>query len=396
MGKKLKIQCDLCDMRNVAEETLAAYEKIQICTDWLLVNARAKALLAKYPVGLNCDGVLETEDDVRLRTVNGVAEISGGDPVDGKVILIANGKLTIENGTEEALKSYQRILVNGVAVYPKSLSGVLGMMTVNGVSVCYPDGAVVLKRNAVIDRTFVLRARNRLYWAEKRLIMVDPELSAEKLKAKGAHFSSKSAIVAESQAEDLIDLIDEQTDIIIVPDGTAVITDDLTLDDASCRRYGRRVYVTGNLTVGADSREVLEQMEYLCVLGDASVAPELRDTLLAAGQISGEVRLLQGKRISDCPSVHVSRWMLERERDGIGVSDCATVILDEDLDQELIVNRLRIWDCAKVICTPAQRDAVGMVCTDVAAISAGDDAADEEKPEEDPDTVVVNADKYVL
>ncbi len=394
MGKKLKIQCNLCDMRKASEETLAAYEKIEIFANMLLVNPRAKALLAKYPVGMNCNSVLEVEDEARLKIVNGVEEISGSNPADGKVILIVNGRLTVGNGAEEVLKSYQRILVNGVVVYPESLSGALGMMTVNGTSVCYPDGAVVLKRNAVIDRTFALRARNRLYWAERRLVMVAPELNPEKLKAKGARFSSQSAIVAESKAEDLIELIDEKAEIILVPDGTAVITDDLTLDDASCRRYGRRMYVTGDLTVGADSREVLEQMEYLCVLGNASVAPGLRDTLLSVGQIAGAVRVLQGRKISDSSTVHISRWMLEREQDGIGISDCATVILDEDLDQELIANRLRIYDCAKVVCTPTQRDAVGMVCTDVAVISTGDD--DDARPAEDPDTVVVNAGKYVL
>lgn len=108
------------------------------------------------------------------------------------------------------------MVVNGVVRYPESLSGSLGMLTVNGTSVCYPDDAIVLKNNAVIDRLFALRAKQRLYWTNKRMIMVDSQLEPEALKAKGAGFCAREVILAQSLAEGMIDLIDEQADSYVM------------------------------------------------------------------------------------------------------------------------------------------------------------------------------------
>mgnify|MGYP000343422509 CR=1 FL=1 len=58
---------------------------------------------------------------------------------------------------------------------------------------------------------------------------------AAELRAKGAAFSAAEVIVAQSKVEALLDLIDEKADIVIVPDGTAVVLDDLTLDENALR-----------------------------------------------------------------------------------------------------------------------------------------------------------------
>lgn len=79
--------------------------------------------------------------------------------------------------------------------------------------------------------------------------MVDPELDAEKLRAKGVTFSTKEVIISESKVESFIDLIDEKAEIIIVPDGTVVVLDDLDLDDAALRKYGKKLYVIGDVTI---------------------------------------------------------------------------------------------------------------------------------------------------
>lgn len=70
---------------------------------------------------------------------------------------------------------------------------------INGSVACYPDGAIVLKRNAVIDGLFALRAKSALYWAERRMIMVDADLDADALKSKGAQLRSKAGNIARSR-----------------------------------------------------------------------------------------------------------------------------------------------------------------------------------------------------
>lgn len=376
MAKKLMINCSSCDTRKVREETLAAYESIVINAAVVFTNSESRLLLDKYHVTMNCAQVLDVEGDVQVSTINGKGQIKCTDVPAKSVFLVVNGALEIGPGTEKVLEKYVGILVNGSILYPESLSGSLGMMTANGSATCYPDGAVVLKNSAVIDRTFALRAKNSLYWAKKRLIMVDSLLDPGALAAKGAFFSGREAIVAASKAEGMVPLIDEKTDIILVPDGTAVILDDVSLGDVTVRKYGTKLYIAGDLTVDGDSGAALEMLEYLNVRGDVKVIPELRELLLEkAVEIGGEVlapRHLAGRVISDKISAKVSAWLLDQEPDGIHVEDCAAVKLDKDLSREQILERLTISDCAVVYCTPEQEDAVTAVCEDVAQIRTGD------------------------
>ena len=239
------------------------------------------------------------------------------------------------------------------------------------------DDAIVLKHNAVIDKLFALRAKNALYWTNKRMIMVDPQLDPEVLKTKGATFSAKEVIIAESKAEALIDIIDEKAEIIIVPDGTAVVPDDVTLDEDALRRYGKQLYVIGDVTV-PDYADCLNELTYLNIRGDAKVPMDYKEKLVKAiTEISGQIKIAKpkGAVLEDKPFVKITKWMLEQQPLGIEVSDCAIVTIADDIPKELIVQRLHIEDCAMVRCSEELEDAVSMVCTDVAKI--GNDGEDD-------------------
>lgn len=157
--KKYQLNCDVCDARNIKENVFDGYDKICINTDLLVINARGKEILNSYPVQLNVDSVVETEEDVAIRTQNGTMEIEPGEVGTCKVILVVNGKLDIAPESEEVLKHYLRIIVNGVVSYPKSLQQYLSCMTVNGVAEVYPDECIRLKETAVPDKYFSLRAK---------------------------------------------------------------------------------------------------------------------------------------------------------------------------------------------------------------------------------------------
>lgn len=372
MAKKMIVNCGSCDARNVSEETLAAYESIVVNCGDVLVTPESRALLNRYNVTMNCGSTLEIPRDAKFSSVNGSAQIKSTDEVAGTYYLEVNGSLEIGPDTQKVLEHYVGISVNGSVTYPESMSGFLGMMTVNGSTNCYPDGAIVLKRNAVIDRLFALRAKNSLYWSGKRMIMVDPQLDAARLEAKGASFSTKEVILAESKVEDMIGLIDEKAEIIIVPDGTAVILDDLELDEMTVKKYGTKLYVVGDVKVKDEAADVLGKLEYLNIQGDASVFAELKDQLMAViTEISGDVNVMKrpkGRHLEDKMSLRISKWLLEQEKDGISVSDCMKVTLDEDIPSQLILDKLSITDCMEVKCTPEQEVAVAAVCEDVLAI----------------------------
>ena len=401
MAKKLTINCANCDARNIQEENYAHYEQITINCAMVLASPNAKAVLNRLPFTLNCATVLEVEGDVDIRTINGSSEIRHGDLVPArKYYMMVNGALTIGSDTQEQMAQCVGMTINGSLTCPESIYATLPRVNVNGVTICYPDGAIVLKRNAVIDKLFALRAKNSLYWSNRRMIMVDPALDAEKLKSKGATFSTKEAIIAESKVEALIDLIDEQAEIIIVPDGTAVVLDDITLDESTLRRYGQKLYVIGDITVPVEA-DILDELTYLNVRGDARVSQARKEKLLdVLNEISGDVEILKprGATLEDMPSVKITRWMLEQQPMGIDVLDCAVVQIADDIPKELIVQRLRIEDCAVVKCSRDLEDAVTMVCTDVARIGNEDDAETDsvDNSKDAQDTKVINAADYVL
>ena len=351
MAKKLMINCATYDARNALEENYAHYEQITINCAMVLTNPNAKALMSKLPFTLNCANVLEVEGDVNLRTVNGSSEIRSGDAVPAeKYYMIVNGALTIGPDTQEQLKQCAGMTINGSLTCPESIYALLSGVSVNGSTTCYPDGAIVLKRSAVIDKLFALRAKNCLYWSGRRMIMVDPELDAQKLKDKGVSFRTKEAILSQSKVETLIDLINEEAEIIIVPDGTAVILDDITLDEDTLRRHGKRLYVIGDVTVPEDA-EALDELKYLSVRGDVKVPGEHREKLFEVlTEITGEVKVAKprGTTLEDKPFVKITKWMLEQQPMGIDVCDCAIVKIAEDIPKELIVERLHIEDCGVV------------------------------------------------
>ncbi len=400
MEKKMTINAATCDARKVQEETLQGYDKITINSACLITDERSRALLGKYRVTMNCAATLDAPADVSVRTINGSAQIKSSDALGEKCILMVNGSLEIGPDCQKVLERYAGIRVNGSVLYPESLSGALGMMTVNGSTTCYPDGAVILKRTAVIDRLFALRAKNTLYWSRGTIVMVDPALDPAALAAKGARFCAKKAIVAESKMEALLELLDEQTDIVVVPDGTAVVRDDVTLDEGLVRKNGTKLYVLGNVTVKKESTEALEALEYLNVRGNVSVDKEMKEKLLEKVQeIGGKLTILKGRYIRDQVSCRVTQWLLEKEPEGVSVEDCVAVKIDEDVDKELILERLTLTDCAEVCCSPEQEDAVTAVCTDCAKIgSDGKDSQDEEESENASAAggTVINAADYVM
>ena len=375
MAKKLMINCATCDARNALEENYAHYEQITINCAMVLTSPSAKAVMNKLPFTLNCANVLEVEGDVALRTINGSSEIKSGDVVPAtKYYMVVNGALTIGPDTREQLKQCVGMTINGSLTCPDSIYATLSGVSVNGSTICYPDGAIVLKRNAVIDKLFMLRAKNSLYWSGRQMIMVDPELDADKLKAKGVTFSTREAIISQSKVESLIDMIDERTEIIIVPDGTAVVLDDITLDEDALRRYGKQLYVIGDVTVPEDGA-ALDELKYLNIRGDVTVSQELKETLAAViTEISGEVKIAKprGATLEDKPFIKVTKWMLEQQPHGIDICDCAVVKIADDIPKELIVERLHIEDCGVVKCSAELEDAVTMVCTDCGSIGSAE------------------------
>lgn len=222
----------------------------------------------------------ELTEEVSVGVVNGKVTLSSASQTTAGQVLVVNGKLMIAPDAAEVLQKYACILVNGMIYCPQCLSAVVSARCIlNGKLAVYPDDAVLLPGSSIkLDNTFLLRAQSRLYWNEHRFLAVDSRLDTAALAAKGCSFSAPKAILCASLAPVLAPLFPDSTELIIVPDGTAVVEDDLELTASSLRRYGTRLYVLGDAVIPAESADLLAQIEFLHVTGEV----ELPDALEAA------------------------------------------------------------------------------------------------------------------
>ena len=391
--KKLHVDAAVLDLRQLSEETLDAYESCTLDTVVALTNRRAQNLLARKGVRLDAALTINSEEELEVNVINGKVTLDGNGIPEKKQVLVVNGKLFLKPEAAAVLDNYESVVVNGKIYCPASLSSrVLARCLVNGKACVYPDDAVVLNGTVKLDRSFLLRAQPRLYWTERVFVAADPKLDAAALAATGAHFAGPKAILTESNAAVLAPLFSEDTQLIILPDGTTVLEDDLELDKTAFRRCGTRLYVMGDVTIAEGMEEQLEKLEYLHADGDVILPAALEETFCAIPELEyQELKLLEGHAIVGAPMLRLNRELLELYPEGVTCVGCATVKLDEDLEPDTIAKKLHFDGCAMIRCTARQENAVHAVSRDVARVQAGDLAEKKEN-----DTVKINGVRVCL
>ena len=402
------INAATCDAREVTEESLAGFDRITINAAVLIVGEQSRELLNKYPVTMNVANVLEVPEgqNITVKSINGKAEI-GPDTDGAGVFLMVNGKLLVADGSAEAVKSYYKIMVNGKVLMPKSMEGQFANFQVNGKTEYYPDGASILKADAEIDDLFITRAANTLYYSSGNLFFLDTKLDTEALIQKGLRFAARKILISESLVDKLISQFDEGAEIVRVPDGTALIDDDLDLKPKTIRKYGAKLCVTGDVSIM--DAEALSTLEYLFADGKVRVAKELEEAFDGIESIYDELKIIDPEQglLSDRPMLKVGAAVLRKYPHGVRIEDCAKVTLSEDLSPEDIMEKLRISDCAMVVCTKEQEEAVNVIAEDVAMIKiSGQDQEDSEDGMVDgilssffgklKDSQVINAAEYKM
>lgn len=396
MAKKLIVNAAVCDLRKVQEETLAAYDSIQINAALLVQDDRSKVLLSRIPAMLNCATTIQCDGDVRTSILNGKTTLTGRNTPNGKQYLVINGKLTITPDAGDALRQYMGMTINGMVYCPESLGTlVAGMATLNGKLCAYPEDAVVMTGSNRIDRAFLLRAQPRLYWCDRPLIAVDPRLDGEALAAKGVRFAAPKALLTETLAETLAPLFTEDTELVLLPDDVSLVEDDLTLTPAALRRYGAALYVLGDVTVSDECAGKLGGVELLHVCGSLTLPESMAAEVYDIQELEAEdVRVLRGHLFVSLPRLYVDAALLDRFPEGVACADCAKVKLDPALEPDTIAKKLVLNSCALVTCTALQQNAVAAVSEDVSKIQVSDAGSDEEPDKSE--TVTLNAAECVL
>ena len=396
--KRMNINASIVDTRKVQEDTLSQFDAVSINGAILITSPAARAMMARHNVQINCSKSIDLDDETTLNTLNGKTTFTGRNTPNGRQYLLINGTLTITPDAGDALRQYMGMSINGTVYCPDFLGTVLASKAdLNGKLYTYPEGAVLLKNNAVLDKAFALRAESRLYWAAKRLIAVDEELDGEELAAKGARFMVPEAYVSESLADSLAPLFDADTRMVVLPDGTSVVQDDLTLNAAGLRRYGDSLLVLGDLYLTADCAEALGDLEYLQVEGDIYLPEAMADALDAVTEtvLDGEVFYLPGKPLFDKLKMTVDKSLLEAIPEGLTLVACPRVYLADDLTTADVLEHLSLFDCSRIFCKPELQSAAEAVASGSFQVLPSDDEK-EESENADPNTLTINAASYTL
>ncbi len=397
MKKNLIINSEICDARKINEAHYVGYEQILLNTEILLVNEYSKEVFHRLPITVNVENILELDEDVELSTINGNFEIVGTTSVQKNAVLLVNGNLRIEQGTKEILEKYKSIQVNGNVKCPKSMAAYLGSIQINGALVIIPDDCVELKDEFEMDVYFPLRAKeNGKYFAYKSVKILDLKIDVQRLKAKNLHFDTKKLLTREELLNNVIDMVDENTELQVVPSGYAYIKGDAILDRAFITKYGTKLYVDGSLTLDKDSTSWLEKIEKLQVVGDVLL---LNTQVEAFQNLDAEYRelvVVKGKIVKNMPIISIDPKMLELSEDGVTVENCAQIKIKKEVSPEMILEKLQIRNCALVSCSPEQKSAIKMVGKNIAKISSGEETGVDGALKKMAESKMINAEKYSL
>ena len=336
--KNFLVNCSVCDARKVSEETLAAYEKIIINTDLMVTDARSKEVLNRLPMVCNCDQYVDTDTDTEIAMHNGRFEITGEAADTRKVLLIVNGTLEIRPGSEKAVESYVRILVNGT----------------------------------------------------------DPRLPLEKLAEKNVRFITRQLVVAEETLENALLLVDEKTKLQVIPAGYVYVGGETVLTEELLEKYGTRLYIDGNLQLVPESTKLLPRLEALEVTGEVCLTEKQLEAFRKTGAVYGQIVLVKGKTIKNKVSLTLDVKMLEDAPEGILVKNCAKLYLAPEITRETILSQVQIKNCANVICSPEQKSAVELVAQNVGSIGQEEEQRSGLFEQMMQSEKMVNVDEYVL
>lgn len=394
--KRYLLNCEICDTRMIREDLFDGYDDIRITSEILIVNERSRKVLDKYPIDLKVETVLDTPNEVAIQLLNGALELKNGQEPLVDTALIVNGVLKLAPGTEEVLKKYIKIIVNGKVSCPNSMGSCITKMQVNGITEFYPDDCVILSHTAVLDKYFALKAReNRRYFAAKEVIMVDIGVDLAALKQKNIHFITPKLLIREEMLVEAISLFDEEVELTVVPQGYGFINGDTILDKTLVRKNGTKLYINGNLTLNEASTPCISELEALQVAGKVSLMESQQKAFLMLDAEYEELAVCRGREVSNKISINVDAKMLEGIHDGLCFTRCIKVVLDQGVTAQQIRELLQFRNCTEIICSKEQKSAVELVSEHVISIKLGNNDAIEES-QDMTDTTKIEAESYVL
>lgn len=355
-------------------------------------------------VRLEWEKLLETLPDLEgvifsLRYLEGY----NSKQIQEHTLLIVNGALNIHSGTKEILEKYEKIHVNGSVRCAESISGYLTKLSASNSVSIYPDDCMILNDTFIVDKYFPLRAKeDNKYYVKDKVIIQDKSVDMQKLVEKNVRFVTEQLIIPEEMVESCIELFDEKVNFVVIPAGMALHYGDAVLNEELLKKEGDSIYVYGNLKVPEDVKlDTLD--EWISKLMVKETVVLMKNQEASFKKLNVDYQRLEfeweGRIIENKPNISIDKILLENSSDQVLVRNIATVKIAQDVRLELILNYLRIQNCAQVLCNEEQKSVIVAISQNVAQIGEADG---EELPGKNigiQDLLfakVINADSYIL
>ena len=397
--KKLKINAGYLDVTELTPEKLAAYDSIKINGGVLILNPTARELLAEKGASLNMGIYFDVPDKAHVMSSNGRTDITAETVVPENCVLLCNGALHLHPGSAGAVAAYAGLLVNGRVILPESMRGALSRITLNGDTLVYPDDARFVSGDITVDRRFARQVDSGAYlFTGDDAFLTDPAVDAAALLDKNVVVHAQKAYVSQEIADGDM-LFDMQTEVVPIPAGYAFVRAEsqLRMDAAVVARYGKKLFVLGDVRAEADDKDSLDALESLIVYGNAQIAQPLLPVWNARCQRVDSLSFIDNSRlISKLPEAIISRELLEACEHGLSLEECELVTVLGDMEPALLAEKVkRLTGCAACVCTEAQQSVLQLVAADTNFIRQRPEADAPDQPEIS-DCIQINAGFYKL
>ena len=213
---------------------------------------------------------------------------------------------------------------------------------------------------------------------------------------KNVKFVTNRLLVHESKIEECIPMFDENVEFVVVPDGMKIIYGKIVLDEKFVKKEGNKLFVYGSVEISpeCDMKVLGETLEKLIVKGDITLSREQEESFQRMdAEYDSIIYRFEGRVIVNKVNVSIDEKLLENSVNGIRIQNVAMVNIAEEVSQQLILEKMEIMNCAKVICSKEQKSAVAVISQNVAMIG------EEEKESSLKDlftTKVINAESYIM
>lgn len=395
--KKLQINAGSLDLTEITSEKLAAYDSVSLNCGMLILNPTARKLLAESGVALNAGIYIDVPDNARIINLNGPSDIFADAVVPENCVLMCNGSLHLHPGSADAVAAYASVFVNGRLILPESMRGALSRIIHNGGILCYPDGAQYVSGDITVNRRFARMIGNGAFlFTGGEAFLTETAVDAAALLEKNVVIHAEKAYVSDEIADGDL-LFDMQTEIVSIPAGYAFVRTEetLRLDATTAARFGKKLFVAGDIRVEAGDAEALNAFENIMVCGNANISEALLPAWNARCRRADSVSYIDDSRvISELTEAVISRELLEACECGLSIEECHRVTILPDVEPALLAEKVkRMSECTACVCTEAQQSALQLVADETIFFRDPPETEAVGRPD-DSDCININAGFY--